>query len=185
MRVGSQSGFSAIISDHAGTEILAYLLDLQFGGIPIDIMATGMQTDWRSHDKCLRNQSNRQLRQQRACAYRAGRRKANSRLIPSAVIPSLALQRRGFHALACHRQPVRRQLSVVADSAAPLMHRTHNSSRKRPGQPYVRRQILNEHRDGKRSYHQFVCSTFTHDLEAAFGRIVGDDEHPCLRGGVP
>jgi hypothetical protein len=31
--------------DHAGTEILAYLLNLQFGGIPIDIMATRMQTD--------------------------------------------------------------------------------------------------------------------------------------------
>src|ERR1700688_4930612 len=81
-----------MLGDHAGTEILAYLLDLQFGRIPTDIMATGMQTDWRSRDERLCNQSNRQLRQQRSCAHGTGYRKANSRLLPSAVIPILALQ---------------------------------------------------------------------------------------------
>ncbi len=40
-----RSGFSAMVSDYAGTEILAYLLNLQFRRIPIDIMAARMQTD--------------------------------------------------------------------------------------------------------------------------------------------
>ena len=38
-------GFSTLDSDHAGAKILAYLLNLQFGRIPIDIVATGVQTD--------------------------------------------------------------------------------------------------------------------------------------------
>jgi hypothetical protein len=82
-----------MVSDHAGTEILAYLLDLQLGGIPIDIVAAGMQTDGRSHEKRLCNHSNRQLHQQRLCAQGAGHGKADSRLLPSAVIPIRALQR--------------------------------------------------------------------------------------------
>jgi hypothetical protein len=40
-----RSGFLAMVSEHAGAEILAYLLDLQFRRIPIDIMATGVQAD--------------------------------------------------------------------------------------------------------------------------------------------
>ena len=58
-------------------------------------------------------------------------------------------------------------------------------SRKQPRKRYVRRQIRNEHCHRKRSYHQFVRSPFTHDLDAALGRIVCDHEHPCLRSGVP
>ena len=33
------------VGDHAGTEIPAYLLNLQFRRIPMDIMAACMQTD--------------------------------------------------------------------------------------------------------------------------------------------
>lgn len=47
------------MGDRAGTEILAYLLDLQLSGIPIDIMTTGMQADRRSPYQCLRNQRDR------------------------------------------------------------------------------------------------------------------------------
>jgi hypothetical protein len=43
----------------------------------MDIMATRMQTDRRSHDERLGNQSNRQLRQQRSCAYWTGHWEAN------------------------------------------------------------------------------------------------------------
>jgi len=43
--VGQALGFAAMVNDRAGTEIPTYLLDLQFGGIPIDVMASRMQTD--------------------------------------------------------------------------------------------------------------------------------------------
>src|SRR5229473_1623570 len=83
-----------MVIEYAGTEIPAYLLDLQFGGIPGDIMATGMQSNRRSNHERLGDQSNRQLCQQRSCAYGTGHGKANSRLLPSAVTRVVALQRK-------------------------------------------------------------------------------------------
>src|ERR1700694_5000142 len=67
---------------------------------------------------------------------------------------------------------VKTNFHTVDESISAQPEVVYPNLRKRPGQPYVRCEILNEHRQGKRSYHQFVRTTFTHDLDAAFGRIV-------------
>jgi hypothetical protein len=46
-------------SVNCGTEILAYLLNLQIIGVPTDVVAPGLETDRRPHDKRFRNHAHR------------------------------------------------------------------------------------------------------------------------------